>query len=469
MAFRYGHNLAQYWAIPLAFIISGCAATATEPVKPSVTAGVADTFPSTYRPLPSHETVIVNAIILDGQGQRIENGKLHLRDGKLVAIGRDIAVPETAQVIDAKGRWITPGIIDIHTHLGTATTPYTPVELKTWDVNETTDPNTAHVRAEHSVHTQDPGFALALAGGVTTVQVLPGSSNLVGGQSAILKTIPATTVQAMKFPNAPRGIKMACGENPKYTYGGTNRAPGSRMGIVAGFRQIFDAAADYRRKEDAADGSKKAPRDLKLETLAAVLRGDVQVHIHCYRSDDMAALIDLSKDYGFKIAAFHHATDAYKISDLLVKNNICAAVWSDWWGFKMEALDGIRENAAFIEAAGGCAMMHSDSAIIGQRLTIEAAKAMGAGKRAGIDIPREVAIRWVTSNPARAMGMADRIGSLEPGKNADLVLWSGDPFSIYSKPDLVFVDGAIAYDRKDRTHQPGSDFSVGQQVEGARP
>ncbi|MBW7946438.1 MAG: amidohydrolase family protein, partial [Sphingomonadaceae bacterium] len=286
------------------------------------------------------------------------------------------------------------------------------------------------------------------------------------GRSVVLKNVPAVTMQGMKFPGAPQGLKIACGENPKLYYGRRGSAPNSRQGELAMFRAAFSAAEDYlersRGDRPGKGGGPRGQRNLELETLGGVLTGDIRVHAHCYRADDMAMMLGLAREFGFRIAAFHHATEAYKIPAMLREAGTCAAVWPDWWGFKMEAQDAIRENAAFVEAAGGCAMMHSDSPQIGQRLTIEAAKAAGAGRRAGLALPPETIIRWVTSNPAQAMGLGNRIGTLAPGYNADLVLWSGDPFSIYSHADRVYIDGALVYDRANPAYRPRSDFEIGR-------
>ena len=423
-----------------------------------------DVFPSTYRPLPRRDTLIVHATILDGDGRRIDDGELLMRDGKIRAVGRGLERAGAA-IVDAGGRWITPGLIDIHSHDGTYVVPLTTIDDKASDVSEMSDPNASDTWVETAINPQDPAFPLALAGGVTTLQVLPGSNPIFGGRSVVLHTVTATTMQAMKFPGAGQGMKMACGENPKGTDAASGHGPTSRQGEIAFIRDSFARASRYLHQwQDYAAGREdESPRaDPKLDTLAGALAGTIPVHMHCYRASDMAVMIDLSHEFGFRIAAFHHAVEAYKIAPLLVISNICAAVWSDWWGFKMEALDAIRENAAFVDAAGGCAMMHSDSPFLGQWLNVEAGKAAAAGRRAGLALPPEHVIAWITSNPARALGLSDRIGTLAPGKNADVVLWSGDPFSVFSRADLVFIDGARVFNRVDPHARPRDDFSVGR-------
>ncbi len=464
---------------------AGAASAATEPPAaasepPSAAAAADAPYPSTYRPLPSRPTLIRNATVLTAAGPVIEGGSVLMADGKVAAVGREVEAPADAVVVDATGKWVTPGVIDIHSHLGVYPSPG--VEAHS-DGNEATSPVTAEVWAEHSVWPQDPQFPLALAGGVTAMQVLPGSANLIGGRSVTLKNVPARTVQAMKFPGAPYGLKMACGENPKRVYGGRNRSPSTRMGNVAGYREAFLEARQYRERweryrnernggdngggggDNDRNGDRAPEVDLGLETLAGVLAGEILVQNHCYRADEMAVMLDLGREFGFEIAAFHHAVEAYKVADLLAQAGTCGAMWADWWGFKMEAWDGIRENIALVDAApGGCAIVHSDSADGIQRLNQEAAKAMAAGVRAGIAVTREQAIRWITINPARAMGIADRTGSLEPGKMADVVVWSGDPFSVYAKADQVYVDGALVYERGNPALTPRMDFSLGGEV-----
>jgi imidazolonepropionase-like amidohydrolase len=333
---------------------------------------------------------------------------------------------------------------------------------QTDDVNEATNPVTANVWVEHSVWPQDPQFPRSLAGGVTTLQVLPGSANLIGGRSVVLKVVPSRTVQGMKFPGAKYGLKMACGENPKRVY--AQRGPSTRMGNVAGYRAAWIAAERYRRQWDKWNETHQGDppaRDLGLETLAEVLRGNILVHNHCYRADEMAQMIDIAHEFGYKIRSFHHGVEAYKIADLLAKEGISASVWADWGAFKMEAADAIRGNMALLDKAGVRTIVHSDDASGEQRLNQEAAKGMAEGNRIGVPITEDEAIKWLTINPAWALGLDDRIGSIEVGKNADVVLWSGDPFSVYSRAEKVWIDGAMLFDRLDPAQRWRTDFELG--------
>lgn len=440
----------------------------TGPVRPP-----ADPYPSTYEPYASDATLITGATVLTATGDRIENGAVLIEDGRIAAVGTGLEAPEGAVVIDAAGKWVTPGVIDIHSHLGDYPSPST---QSTSDGNEITNPNTAEVWAEHSIWPQDAGFTRALAGGVTALQVLPGSANLFGGRSAILKNVPSRTVQGMKFPGAPYGLKMACGENPKRVYGNQG-GPGTRMGNFAGYRAAWIKARDYKEKwddywrdyddwdpdEKGASAPDAPTRDLELETLAGVLSGDILINMHCYRADEMVQVLDMAEEFDYKVTTFHHAIEAYKIADYLAEHEVCAAVWADWWGFKLEAYDTVHENAALVDAQeGGCAIIHSDSATGIQRLNQEAAKAMAAGQRIGLNLTEEDAIEWITANPAKAMGVLEDTGTLEVGKMADVVVWSGNPFSVYAQAEKVFIDGALLYDRDDAERSPRMDFEIGQ-------
>ncbi|MGI8560875.1 MAG: amidohydrolase [Luteimonas sp.] len=451
-------------------LLGGCASTGTTASSgaPATSARFTDDpYPSTYRAIAAPPVLIAGATVLTGSGERLDNADVLLRDGKIAAVGIGLDAPLDATRVDGRGKWVTPGLIDVHSHLGVYPSPGASAHS---DGNEATAPVTANVWAEHSVWPQDPGFHAALAGGITSLQVLPGSANLVGGRGVTLKNVSATTMQAMKFPGAPWGLKMACGENPKRVYG-QKGGPSTRMGNVAGYRAAFIDAAEYRRKrgksggDDGKDKGDSGKRDLKLDTLAAAMDGDILVHIHCYRADEMAVMLDLAREFDFKVAAFHHGVEAYKLADRLAAEGVCGALWADWWGFKMEAFDGIQENIALVDRpANGCAIVHSDSSEGIQRLNQEAAKVMAHARRAGMEIPPERAIRWITQNPAKSMGILDETGTLAPGKMGDVVVWNGNPFSVYAKAEQVYVDGARVYDRDDPGRQPRSDFMLGQDV-----
>src|SRR5436189_343512 len=438
------------------------ATAAAAPATQDTAGGVGPQYPSTYQRHPNPPVLIRNATIMTAAGQEIQGGSILFRDGRIVAVGTTVQAPSDATVVDGKGKWVTPGVIDTHSHLGVYAAPGTFAES---DGNEATNPVTAEVWAEHSFWPQDPQIPLAIAGGVTTIQALPGSANLIGGRSAVLKLIPARSVQEMKFPGAHYGLKMACGENPKRVYG-RRGGPSTRMGNMAGYRAAFILAEAYRRRWDGWNKDHKGDppeRNLRSESLAEVLRGNMYVQNHCYRADEMAQMIDLAHEFGFKIRSFHHAVESYKIADLLAKEGTSVSVWADWWGFKEEAMDGVQQNAALNQQAGGRPIIHSDDPGGIQRLNQEAAKAMYAGQRAGIPITRDQALRWITVNPAWAIGLDSIRGTLEPGKMADVVVWSGDPFSVYSKAVQVYNDGWLVYDRNDPAHQPRTDFQLGRE------
>ncbi|HEY7482715.1 MAG TPA: amidohydrolase [Gemmatimonadales bacterium] len=421
-------------------------------------------YPSTYH-RPTYPPVLIrNATILTAAGKELTNGSILFANGRIVSVGRDTTPPPGARVVDGTGKFVTPGLIDTHSHIGVYAAPGTP---SLSDGNERTDPVTAQVWAEHSFWPQDPNIPLAIAGGITVIQALPGSANLIGGRSATLRLIPARTVQEMKYPGAPHGLKMACGENPKRVH--EQKGPATRMANVAGYRAAFAEAEKYRREWDAylkEPGDEVPERDLKLETLADVLRGKILVQNHCYRADEMAQMMDLGREFGFRVRSFHHAVEAYKIADLLARDSVASSVWFDWWGFKMESLDGIPENAALLQQAGARAIIHSDSPDGIQRLNQDAARAMYAGRHAGIEVTRDQAIRWITANPAWALGIDSTTGTLEQGKVADVVVWSGDPFSVYSKAERVYNAGWLVFDRSDPKRQYRTDFNLGTSEPG---
>ena len=443
-------------------------------------------------PGPRRQTLLRGAIVMTATGKTYARADLLVEGSKIAAVGVDLPVPAGATVIDLAGKTLTPGIIDTHSHLGVYAAPGL---VGNSDGNEATAPNTAGIRAADAYFPQDPQIDRARAGGITTMQILPGSANLFGGRSVTVRLHPgARSVTDARFPGAPEGLKMACGENPKRVYG-SKSGPSTRMGNVAGHRDAFQKASEYQRswakyhkdlsewtaKKNAppepkpakpdparptADKPEKPPeeptapaRDFALETLVGVLRGEILVHNHCYRADEMSIMLELAATYGFKIRSFHHATEAYKIADRLAAADTSASVWADWWGFKAEAFDGIKENAALLTQAGARAIIHSDSPLGIQRLNQEAGKAMFAGRRAGLTVTDDQALRWITANPAWALGVAEQTGTLEPGKLADLVVWSGDPFSVYTVAEQVFISGELVYARGKL--EPRTDFELG--------
>ena len=410
------------------------------------------TYASTYVPLDSENVVIRNATVFDGLGNKFQNYDVHFSEGKIQALGSNLQVD--ADEIDGTDKFVSPGIIDIHSHMGVYPAPGVRTSS---DGNEATSPVTAEVWAEHSVWPQDPQYKLALAGGITSFHVLPGSANLIGGRGVTLKNVSANTVTAMKFPEAPHSLKMACGENPKRVY--SSRGPSTRMGNVAGYREAWIGAEKYKKSLERDPNS----RNLRNETLVGVLDGEILIQNHCYRADEMATMINIAKEFDYKITTFHHAVEAYKVADLLADEGICAAMWADWWGFKHEAYDMTIANVAIVDQArdaSGCAIVHSDSASGIQRLNQEAAKALAAGNRAGFNISEARAMTWITHNPAKAAGILDQTGTLEVGKNADVVIWDGNPFSVYTKADKVYVDGALTFDKATQ-FMPHTDFDLG--------
>lgn len=408
---------------------------------------------------------------MTAHGKIYPKASLLLENGRIKKISeKEISVSPKTLVINGQGMVVTPGIIDAHSHMGVYSSPYVKAHS---DGNERTRSVTADVWAEHSFWPQDPSLWRALAAGVTTIHVLPGSANLIGGRTFTAKLIPKLSAREMRFPGAPQGLKMACGENPKRVH--KKKGPSTRMGVIAGFRAAFQKAIEYNRKWTNQGSlnekgqwtpkNKEKPempeRDFVSETLSEVIKGQILVHVHCYRADDLSSMLDLAEEFNFKIRSFQHGLEAYKIRHRLAQEEVAVASWVDWWGFKAEAFDGIPQGLALLEDAGAKAIVHSDSRIDVQYLNVEAGKALMEGRKIGLDITEDQALRWITINPAWSLGIEDQVGSIEEGKMADLVIWDGHPFSIYTKTNFVIINGKVIFDRQKKIGIK-SDFEVGQ-------
>ncbi len=382
--------------------------------------------------------VIRGATVLPITAPPIERGIVIVEKGRITAIGRDLPIPRGATVVEARGMFLLPGLVDPHSHVGLG-----------GESSESTDPLTPQVRVVDGFDVADPAIARVAAAGVTTAQVFPGSSNVIGGQGLVVKLKPGCSLEQMLFVGAPRLMKMAVGENPKGVYGRQGRAPATRMGEFALLREAFERAAGYRARWDAwqaqPQGSRgPAPvRDLKLEPLADILRGEIRVHIHAYRKDEFLGLMKLAEDFGFKIASFQHAMESYKVPDELRRHGAAVSLYPDAFGRKIEHWDQIPQNAALMQASGVLVSLHSDFPSIAQRLHIEAAKLLRYG-----GFTEETALRTITINAARVIGVDREVGSLEPGKQADLALFDKHPFDSFSLVQKTWIDGELVFDRQ---------------------
>jgi imidazolonepropionase-like amidohydrolase len=365
-----------------------------------------------------------------------------VEDGDIAAIGKDLAAPEGALVIDGTGKHLAPGVIDTHSHIA--------IE---GDVNEGTLSITADCDVTDVIDADDLAIYRALAGGVTTIQCLHGSANVIGGRSEVLKLRWHERADALRFQDAPQGIKFALGENPKRSNWNSDsgRFPATRMGVESVFERGFMRAREYanewRTYEEAlVRGGDPAPprRDVRLDVLAGILAGDVRVHSHCYRADEILMLLRTAERFGFRIQTLQHVLEGYKVAHEIAEHGAGPSTFSDWWAYKIEAYDAIPQNAALLDEAGAVATLNSDSAEMMRHLYLEAGKSV---RYAGLDPVRALAL--VTLNGARQLGVAGRTGSIEVGKDADLVLLDGDPLSIYSKIEWTMVDGEIEFQRRD--------------------
>jgi imidazolonepropionase-like amidohydrolase len=370
----------------------------------------------------------------------LEGGTVVLEKGKIAAVGKDVPIPEGAILVDTTGKYVMPGIVETHSHLGVYSWPGVRANA---DGNEATDPITPDVRAEDSVNIRDPAFERARAGGVTTIQILPGSANLIGGQTVTIKLRPDETLEGMIFQGAPRGMKMAIGENPRGVYGPRGRSPATRMGNAFILRQAFVRAQEYALKWEKHEAGEGEPpdRDLKMDALRGILDGKIRPHIHCYRADGILQLIQISQEFDFQIASFQHALEAYMVADEIAEANIGIATFADWWGYKVEAWNGIPQNAGICARKGVRVSMHSDSADLIQRLYHEAAKAVKHG------LDPEEGLKSITIHPAWMLGIDDRVGSIEVGKDADIAVFSRHPYDIYARVDRTYIDGRLVYER----------------------
>ena len=406
-----------------------------------VAEGLAAQQPASFSATHSgkNEFVIQNATLLTTTHGRIEHGSVYVKDGKIVAYGSNVSAPASAPMIDAEGKYVTPGIIDPHSHMALD-----------GDVNEATSPVVPQMMMKDAFDYNDKAIYRALAGGVTSSLLLHGSADMIGGQAVVIKNKYGLDRDQMLFPGAPQSIKFASGENPKRVFGDKKQLPSTRMGNFAVMREAFTQAKDYQHQWDEynekvkkGDKTATAPKkDLKLEALVQVLQGKMLVQIHCYRADEFLTEIAIADEFGYKIRAFHHALEAYKVPEALAKNDIAIATFADWWGYKYEAWDAIPWNADMAMHAGVRVAIKSDSEDYMRRLNQEAAKTMRYG-----GATEDEAMKMITLNPAWIMGVEDKTGSIDVGKDADLVLWDGYPLSSYGVPAKVWIDGDLYFDR----------------------
>jgi imidazolonepropionase-like amidohydrolase len=390
-------------------------------------------------------TLIRDATILTVSHGTIPKGSILIRDGKIAEVGPDVKAPAGATVIDGSGQYVMPGIIDCHSHIAIS-----------GGVNEGSLAVTAMVGVEDVIDSTDINIYRDLAGGVTSSNILHGSANPIGGRNQVIKLRWGKDAKGLIFEGAQPGIKFALGENPKRSRStGTSttpaRYPQTRMGVEDVVREAFMEARSYMQKWDdykkrAAAGEKTAipPRkDLKLETLAEVLRGERLVHSHGYRADEILMLIRLADEFGFKVATFQHVLEGYKVAKEIAAHGAGASTFSDWWAYKVEAYDAIPHNAAIMTRKGVLVSINSDSAEEARHLNQEAAKCMKYG-----GLSEQEALALVTLNPAKQLRIDERVGSIDPGKDADLVIYNRHPLSVYAVAQKVLIDGQIYFDRQ---------------------
>lgn len=391
------------------------------------------------------EILIKNATILTASHGTIENGSILIRNGKIVAVGKatEVKAGAGAKEIDATGMYVTPGFVDSHSHTALDS------------INEGSLSVTAMVRMRDVVNDTDINIYRQLAGGMTTIHQLHGSANAIGGQNNIIKLKWGKSADEMFLGDGPRTIKFALGENPKRSNspalpGATRRYPATRMGVEEVIREAFTQGREYMQKWDAYEAAKArgenplAPRrDLKLEAMADVLRGKIDIHSHCYRADEIMMLVKLTEEFGIKVHTFQHTLEGYKLAPEIAKHGASASILPDWWGYKMEAYDAIPFNAAIMTGRGIVVSIHSDSNEHARRFYQEAGKMLKYG-----GLTEEQCLQLVTLNPAKQLRLENRIGSIDVGKDADLVLFNAHPFSVYARPEMTLIEGEIYFDRK---------------------
>lgn len=387
--------------------------------------------------------LIQNATVITITNGDLENMDVLIQDGIIREVGEDLSAPRGVEVVDASGKYVMPGIIDAHSHLNGV------------DINEGKNPVTAEVTMEESVDPNEVGIYHSLAGGVTTIHLMHGSANVIGGQGETLKLRYGASQEGLKFEDAPRTIKFALGENPTRVHGqGNGVQPRTRMGVEQVIRNHFDEALDYKRKRQQYLQAKKAfdrrgrgtppvpvAENLRYEVLNDIIEGEILVHCHSYRADEILMLMRVFNDYGIKNYTFQHANEAFKVAPELAKNGAYTSVFADWWAYKFEVYYSTAYNASILNANGVVNSINSDNDQLQRTLNHEAAKVVRYGNTSVND-----ALEMITINPAIQLGIDDRVGSIETGKHGDVAIWDGHPLSIYSKAEMTFVDGKKYFD-----------------------
>jgi imidazolonepropionase-like amidohydrolase len=400
-------------------------------------------------PAPAAGTLvaITNANIMTASHGNIMNGTILIRNGKIAEVGQNVQVPAGAKVIDGRGKWVTPGIIDAHSHSAAE------------GINEGTQSVTAEVRIGDVLRQDGISLYRQLAGGTTSLNILHGSANTIGGQNAVVKLRFGLPVDSLRFEGAPPGIKFALGENVRQTSRQeATRYPRSRMGVEDVLRDAFTRAQEYRREWQDYDKAKAAydkaaartrgaapippQKDLELDALVEILEGKRLVHCHSYRADEILMMLRVAKDFGFRVASFQHVLEGYKVADEIAAAGSGASTFADMWGYKMEAWDAIPHNASLMAERGVVVTINSDSDERARRLYQEAAKAMRFGGAS-----EETALRMITLNAAMQLGIDKKVGSIDVGKDADIAIFNGHPFAPASRVEMTLIDGRVFFDR----------------------